>query len=220
MTYLHELIQQRSELMNGHYYAGECVTRDWDVMNEVEFINLLIEEGEFEYDMDNQSDLTAELIARYHAGVITEDEYVTEFQAIDNRFNPNQWGGYYIYVYAMAQIDESYQYEVSYALDECTTTGPWTRDSRSRWDEEPDTIEAVATEVASDDWLLEEWDNICSDPAGTRFAQTNPAPYTPTFNTYFEYVLWVIGEVVRGITYLLGEVNELFTSSQSAQLAT
>ena len=77
-----------------------------------------------------------------------------------------------------------------------------------------------ATEVASDDWLLEEWDNICSDPAGTRFAQTNPAPYTPTFNTYFEYVLWVIGEVVRGITYLLGEVNELFVSSQTTQLAT
>ena len=75
--------------------------------------------------------------------------------------------------------------------------------------QEEHTIEVVAETVvdalpASDDWLLEEFDAICDDPRGTRFAQPERAPQLrpqPVFVNFIQYLLFITGQVIRGLTY-------------------
>ena len=75
--------------------------------------------------------------------------------------------------------------------------------------QEERTIEVVAETVvdalpASDDWLLEEFDAICDDPRGTRFAQPERAPQLrpqPVFVNFIQYLLFITGQVIRGLTY-------------------
>ena len=101
------------------------------------------------------------------------------------------------------------------------------------------TVEVVAQEV-DDAWLDEELDAMIADPAGTRFesgaqpdevapqtyenlsqvSEPQTQTFTPYFPTYAHFLMWVTHQAIRGITYIIRNVNELFVSSQSAQLAT
>ena len=100
-------------------------------------------------------------------------------------------------------------------------------------------IDAMCGEADFEDddaWLDEELDNMIHDPAGTRFQRDEVAPetaenpsqvsepqtqtFTPYFPTYVHFLMWVTHQAIRGITYIIRNVNEIFVSSQTTQLAT
>ena len=65
------------------------------------------------------------------------------------------------------------------------------------YQEEEEVIE-VAAETVEDDWLLEEWNNICDDPRGTRFQRPRPV-----FVNFIQYLLFITGQVVRSMVWRL-----------------
>lgn len=67
-----------------------------------------------------------------------------------------------------------------------------------------------------DDWLIDEFNAICDDPQGDRFATNSPrtheeARIAPVFASYLDWVLWITGQVWRLVSALRGSssVNQL-----------
>lgn len=66
---------------------------------------------------------------------------------------------------------------------------------------EAETVEVVAepvTETNDDDWLLEEFEAICDDPAGERFKRPQPV-----FQSFIHYVMFVLGILGKSVSNYL-----------------